>query len=258
MLVYTIKGEGKPVVLLHAFPLDGEMWEAQQNKLASKAKVIVPDLPGFGGSSIIPEESTIAGMAVFVARLLDDLGIKEPVFLGGLSMGGYVAFEFLRQFPNRLSGLGLFATRAVPDSEEGKQNRVKSIEAIEKFGMEPFVRKIVKSQTGKSTQEKHPEIVKQAMDIMFENAPDGSIHALKAMKDRRDSSDLLPQIKIPVLVVAGEEDVIISAADMKAMHEKIKGSEFHAVKASGHLVNLEQPEIFDQILRSFLERNHLI
>ncbi len=255
MLSYSIEGNGRPFVLLHAFPLHSGMWRPQAKLLAKKNRLILPDLPGFGKSPP-QEEPSIPAMARDVATLLDHSGIKEPVFMGGLSMGGYVAFEFLRQFPQRVRGLGLFATRAVPDSPEARENRFRSVESIERFGLEPYTKKIVKSQLGKSTQESNPGVAKEALDIMNSNAASSAIDALRAMAERRDSTELLAPISFPVLIAAGEEDALIPVADMRSMHDKIRGSEFHVVAKSGHLINLEQPEVFNGILETFLEKHH--
>ena len=254
MLHAQIEGKGKPLVLIHAFPLSSDMWKAQAGILKNKYTIILPDLPGFGKSQ--PQvKPSIPDMAKQLAQLLDHLQIKEPVIVGGLSMGGYVAFEFFRQFPERLKGLLLFATRANPDSPEARENRFRAIEAIEKFGLETFVKKIIKSQLGKTTQEKHPEVMEQAVKIMLSNTPEAAIHALRAMAERRDSSELPPQIKVPVLVLAGEEDTICPAAEMRGMQEKISNSEFHAVSQSGHLINLEKPEVFQSLVDNYLKKH---
>lgn len=251
MLGYETRGTGMPLVLVHAFPLSRKMWYATADLLKSKFQVILPDLPGFGTS---PRQTnpSVPEMAVEIAALLDHLKIKEPVILGGLSLGGYVALECARQFSRRIRALGLFATRATPDSPEARENRFRSIDALEKFGMEPYTKKIIKSQTGKTTQEKHPEILEAALKIMAANSKEGAEDALKAMAGRRDSSDLLSSIKVPTLVIAGDEDSLIPPADMESMHQKIPGSEFHLVKQSGHLINLEQPETFHTHFRNFL------
>ena len=253
MLSYETKGKGLPLVLIHAFPLSRKMWTAASANLIDEFKIILPDLPGFGDSARQAKPS-IPDMAREVAALLDRLKITEPVWMGGLSMGGYVLFEFLRQFPKRVRGLGLFATRATADTPEARENRLRAIEAIEKCGMEPYAEKIVKSQLGKTTLEKNPEILRTAWDIMRSQAREGAMDALKAMAQRRDSSDLLGAIRVPTLIMAGSEDTIVPEAEMEAMHRQISGSEFYAIPQSGHLVNLEQPGPFHRILKNFLDR----
>lgn len=252
-LSVKVHGQGQPLVLLHAFPLTSAMWENQFEIFTKKFKVILPDLPGFGQSALQSEPS-VPDMGLQVGHLLEHLNIQEPVILGGLSMGGYAAFEVLRQFPKKIKALMLFATRATPDSSEAKENRFKSIEAIEKFGLEPYVKKIIKSQLGKTTQEKHPELIHKAISIMLTNSKESAINGLKAMAVRRDSSDLLSKIKMPVLVVAGAEDGIAPAEEMRSMHQKIDGSEFHAIPECGHLINLEQPSLFNSLVENFLKK----
>lgn len=252
MLACKTQGEGNPLVFLHAFPLSSAMWKKEIEIFSAQFKVIAPDLPGFGQSAR-PADS-VAAMASEVASLLDHLQITKPVILAGLSMGGYAALEFYRQFPSRVRGLGLFATRATPDTPEAKQKRMLSIEAIEKFGIDPFARKIVKSQLGKTTQDSNPALIEQVTSMMKEAKPESAIAALRAMADRRDNTDILGQIKFPVLVVAGQEDEIAPAEEMRKMNGQIPGSEFHAVAESGHLVNLEQPAVFHGLLNSFLNR----
>jgi 3-oxoadipate enol-lactonase len=253
MLSYEKHGDGTPLVLIHAFPLSRVMWHSTAALFQKQFKVILPDLPGFGLSDR-QKQPSIAGMAAEIAALLDFLKITEPVILAGLSMGGYTAFEFQRQFPKRVRALGLFATRAKPDSPEARENRFKSIEALDKFGMEPFAKKIVKSQLGKTTLETKPEVTEQVTAMMTANAKEGAMDALKAMADRRDSSDLLSAVRVPTLVVAGNEDTIVPAADMENMSRSIPGAEFHAVAQSGHLINLEQPAAFHSLLKSFLAK----
>ncbi len=253
MLAFETSGQGSPAVFLHAFPLSSTMWKKEREYLSSKFKVITPDFPGFGKSSL-NSGLTVADMADATAALLDSLKIQTPVFLAGLSMGGYAAFEFLRKYPNRVRAMGLFATRATPDTPEAREKRMQSIAAIEKFGIDPFARKIVKSQLGKTTQEKNLALVTEVLEMMKKTSPEAAIAALRALADRRDSSDLLKSISFPVLVVAGEEDEIAPAAVMKEMHAQIPGAEYHVLPGAAHLVNLEQPRLFRDILENFVKK----
>lgn len=255
MLTARDEGKGPVLVLLHAFPLHSGMWEAQAEFFSKTHRVIAPDLPGFGQSSSQLEPS-IPAMARDVAESLSRAGVKEPVFMAGLSMGGYVALEFLRQFPDRVKGLGLFATRATADTDEARKNRFRSIEAIERFGITPYVKKIIKSQLGKTTQETGPEIAAKAHEIMISNPQKSAVDALQAMAVRQDSTDLLEGIRFPVLILAGEEDTLAPASEMRGMHEQIFRSEFHAISGAGHLINLEQAAAFNNSLQVFLEKNH--
>ncbi len=244
------------VVLVHAFPLSHVMWQAQIDALASQSRVIAPDLPGFGGSARQAKPS-IPQMAQEIAALLDRLKITEPVFIGGLSMGGYVVFEFLRQFPQRVRALGLFSTRAAADSPEAREGRLKTAQKIQADGLQPFSKAILPKLLGKTTLESNPAAVRQVTDLILANKPEGVADALLAMADRRDSSDLLPAIRVPMLVVAGEQDSFIPPAEAEAMAAAIPGADLHVMKEAGHLLNLEQPVAFQQLIKQFLTRHKI-
>ncbi len=242
------------LLLLHAFPHSSKMWEPNIAELSKTYRVLAPDLAGFGKSPVL-REWAMADSADMIAKSLDDRGIQGPVFVAGVSMGGYMALEFFKNFPERFCGLGLFATRSAPDTPDALEKRRLSIEAVEKFGVEPFARKAVKSQLGKTTQEKNPVLVEKVLSFMKEASPQATVHAIKAIAGRKDNSDLLPKINFPVLVIAGAEDEICPPSEMEKMASLISGAEFHVINESGHLVNLEQIESFQRIFENFLLKN---
>lgn len=253
MLAYEETGRGLPVVLLHAFPLSGRMWRFQEEAFAGTVRLIIPDLPSFGNSARQTSPS-VPDMAAEVAALLDHLRIHEPVFIGGLSMGGYAAFEFYRQFPARVRGLGLFSTRASADTEEARAKRMKTIELIEKSGLEPFIQAVTPNLLGRTTLEKNPEAAAFVREMILANRPEGVTDSLRAMAARRDSTDLLGTIRVPVLVAAGDEDLFIPLAEAEKMHQAVPGALFARMSGAGHLVNLETPEKFNEVLGGFLKR----
>jgi len=252
MLQYSESGKGKPVVLVHAFPLSSKMWEGQVRQLSRFARVITPEIPGLGGSPSQAEPS-IAETARQLARLLDRLEIREPVMIGGLSMGGYVTFEFLRQFPERVGALGLFATRANADSHEIRDKRAKTIHKIRTEGLEAFIPAVIMNLLGETTRRTHPELQRQVEALIRANSGEGVIDATRAMAARNDSQDLLPGITCPVLVIGGMEDTFVTAEETRAMQSRISGSVLHLVEGSGHLVNLEAPGVFNSALEAFLK-----
>ncbi len=251
MLNVVTAGRGTPVLLIHAFPLSHAMWKKQVEPLSQYACVITPDLPGFGGSSRQGKPS-IPDMARACGQVLDHLGVKEPAVVCGLSMGGYITFEFLRQFPQRVKALGLFSTRAAADTPEARENRFKTAEKINADGLGPFSKVILPKLLGRTTLIEHPNTAKQVTDMILANKPGGVADALYAMADRKDSSDLLAAIRVPTLVVAGEEDTFIPADEAEKMADAIPGAEFHLIKEAGHLVNSEKPEEFTRALDRFL------
>ncbi len=251
MLAYESSGQGIPLVLIHAFPLSSSMWKPQIKNLERKGKVIALDLPGFGRS---PGEAkpSIPEMAQEVARLLDSMKVQEPAMIAGLSMGGYVAFEYFRQFPERVKGLGLFSTRAGADTPEAREKRLKTADEIRQGGLESFAKIILPNLLGKTTLESNPKLIRKITGMISSNNREGVTAALLAMAERRDSTDLLGSIKCPTLIIAGDEDTLIPFSEAETMHRQIAGSQLHSLSKAGHLVNLEQPVAFQKIFEKFL------
>ena len=256
MIAYQTKGKGTPIVLIHAFPLSSQMWDRQIEEFSEFGQVIAPDLPGFG-RSVLHSEVSIADMAKEIAELLESLRITEPAFIGGLSLGGYVAFELMRQFPEKVRALGLFSTRPTADTSEARQKRMQAIEMIEKEGIPAFAQKTVHSLLGKSATEDKPDLVKLVESMILKNPEGGIVNALRAMADRRDSTDLVKKIDVPVLILAGSEDEVIPPSASETMHAQISDSVLEIIHCSGHLVSLEQPSAFRLALIRFLEERIL-
>lgn len=240
-----------PVLLFHAFPLSSAMWSAEKARPGKVCRLITPDLPGFGRAPR-QKEPSIPEMALGAARLLDEMGVREPAAVGGLSMGGYVAFEFLRRFPERVKALVLLSTRASADTPEGRAKRLKTVEDIRTKGLEPFSRAVLPNLLGKTTLSTRPEVGRRVTEMILANRPEGVADALLAMAARRDSTDLLGAIRVPTLVVAGDEDTFIRPEEAEGMASRIPGARLEVVSQAGHLVNLEQPEFFQALLEQFL------
>lgn len=251
MLSYSEAGQGTPLILLHAFPLSRAMWKREVEAFTPSTRVITPDLPGFGGSPRLSPPS-IQGMAKSVAELLDQLNIKEPAIIAGLSMGGYVALEFIRQFPQRVKALGLFSTRAAADSPEQAAGRMKLVDRLRAEGIDVLMTASLPKLVGRTTASSRPEVMKDVEQLIRAASPDGVIDALRAMAERRGSTLLLPSIRCPVLILAGEEDALIPAQESQAMAQAIPGAQLEVIPQAGHLVNVEQPEKFHRRLSSWL------
>jgi pimeloyl-ACP methyl ester carboxylesterase len=250
---YSEHGQGDPIVLLHAFPLNGGMWEPQASALKDEYRVVIPDYPGFGKSSYSPVRPDIDYFAENVRKLLDELEL-DRVVLGGLSMGGYVAFACLRLFPERISALILANTRPDPDSEEARENRDNMARRVSEDGIEVLVEMQMERLLSPNTLENNQEVVDKVETLMLESSPDGVVAALGAMRDRPNSKPLLPKIEVPTLVVGGEEDAISSPEVMGEMAASIPGSIHHTISGAGHLSNMEAPEEFNDVLRNFLTK----
>ena len=245
------EGPGDPLVLLHAFPLDSRMFEPQRKALAGLRRLITPDYPGFGRSPRIPAQPDVRYYAEGVRGLLDRLGL-ERVVLGGVSMGGYVAFECLRLFPQRVSGLVLANTRPEPDSEEMRQNRKEMARRVADEGVGVLVELQMGRLLSRNTFEGNEDVVEKVRAMILESNPNGIVAALGAMRERPDSTPLLGKIGVPTLIIGGEEDEISSPEIMGAMAEKIPDSRHVTLSGAGHLSNLEAPERFNAALKEFL------
>lgn len=252
-LNFTEQGAGTALLLLHAFPLSHAMWSGELARFAAMRRVITPDLPGFGRSPRLTTPS-IPAMARAVAALLDGLGIREPVMLGGLSMGGYVAFEFLRQFPDRVKALGLFSTKAAPDSPEQRAGRLKLVDQLKQAGIGALMQTTVPKLLGPTTVSRRPAVAHALERAARAASVDGVADALRAMAARADSRPLLASIACPTLVVAGGEDRVIPVAESEAMAEGIPGARLDVIPEAGHLVNLEQPDAFQGIVEAWIRR----
>ena len=246
------EGVGDPLVLLHAFPLDSRMFEPQAKALAGLRRLITPDYPGFGRSPRAPAQPDVRYYAEGVRGLLDRLGL-ERVVLGGVSMGGYVSFECLRLFPQRVSGLVLASTRAEPDSEEMKENRKKMARRVADEGVGVLIELQLGRLLAPGTLEGNERVVDEVRAMILESNPNGIVAALGAMRERPDSTPLLGEIKVPTLVIGGEEDAISSPEVMGAMAKKIPDSRHVTLPGAGHLSNLEAPAAFNAALKKFLE-----
>jgi pimeloyl-ACP methyl ester carboxylesterase len=249
-LAHADVGNGLPVVLLHAFPLNRTMWEPQIAALFGECRCIVPDLRGFGDS---PKSGpySMDVMADDVIALLDALQIERAV-VGGLSMGGYVALNLVRRYRPRVRALLLADTRAPADTPEGRQKRDELIAVARSEGAAAVAEKQITGLIGKSTREKQPELVDRIRGVMAGESVDGIVGALEAMKGRADSTALLATIDIPTLVVVGEEDVVTPPKEARAMHEQIRGSRLEIIPGAGHLSNIERPAAFNAALSDFV------
>jgi len=247
-IAYTDEGSGAPIVFLHGFPFNRSMWRDQIDALRETHRVIAPDLRGHGESEVAPV--TIPEMARDVAGLLTALDINQAV-VGGLSMGGYVALSFCRQFSERVTALLLADTRASADTEEGKQNRALQAERVMLEGMEGIANEMLPKLL---RPESKPDVVSRVRQMIVRTKPLGAVAALQAMATRDDQTDFLSRINKPTLILVGVEDVITPLKDSQLMLHEIQRSSLEIIQQAGHVSNLEQPEQFNRLVNVFLER----
>lgn len=255
VVAYDESGQGTPVVLIHGYPLNRMIWEAQWEGLAQNAHIIAPDLRGFGESEMIAGTTEISTYADDVREFLDALGVNEPAVIVGLSMGGYVAMAYLRRYPNHVAGLILANTKATADTIEGKAGRDKNITLAQAQGAGAIADAMLPKVLSPKTYATKPELVAQVKTIMASATVPGIIGALESMRDRPDSTGTLLEYSQPVLIIAGADDQLMSAADQENMRQAARNSTLVTIPDAGHLSPMEQPEAFNDAVKEFLRMN---
>ena len=234
------------VVFLHAFPLQSAMWEPTLGAIPEGWRAIALDFRWEAGVGM-------ADLAGDVVDLLDHLDVGRAAVVG-CSLGGYVAFEMVRSAPRYIAALGLVSTRPGADSEEGRANRAKMIELVDREGVDAIATQMVPKLLGAATQRDRPDIGQHVRSLILQNTSGRVKAAVTAMMDRKDATPLLANIDVPALIVHGAEDVLIPPAEAEGMSRAIRNSRLELIPMSGHLPNLEQPAHFDGVLREFLNK----
>jgi 3-oxoadipate enol-lactonase len=246
------EGNGRPLLFVHGFPLNHTMWRGQLTEFAGEYRVIAPDLRGFGRSDVGDVTVTIEQFADDLAAIVDELGVREPVTLVGLSMGGYVAWQFVRKYRHRLRALVLCDTRAAADSPEAAENRLKVADTVLAEGTEALATAMVRKLFARPTIETRPAVVEAVRNVILSANPQGVAAAQRAMAARPDATGMLATIDVPTLVVVGEDDVISPVDEMRRISEAIRGARLVVIAAAGHMAPLEHPAAFNAALGEFL------
>jgi 3-oxoadipate enol-lactonase len=239
------------LVLLHAFPLNARMWQRQLTLAEAGWHVIVPQLRGFDGGTGERQASSVDDYAGDVIDLLDSLHIDEAV-IGGLSMGGYIAFAVLRHAARYVHALVLADTKSQADSPEAVEGRKRLLQTLDAHGAAGVADEMIPKLLGETTRRERPEVVAQVRELVLASSAAAIGAAIRALMSRPDSTPLLPTIHVPTLILVGVEDTVTPVANALEMQRGIAGAELVQIPAAGHLSNLEQPEAFDAALARFL------
>jgi 3-oxoadipate enol-lactonase len=263
-LAYRDTGSGVPVVFLHATPLDGDYWRPLIEDLGG-IRAIVPDLRGHGRSELgskLPVGGfarvadapvlTMAQLATDVLGLLDHLKLPDAVF-AGCSVGGYVLLELWRRAPQRMTGLAFVCSKAQPDAEANLVKRAASIAQIRAGGTAGFFDGNAQSLIGATARERRPEIVAELRTRMTLTS-DAVVAVQAGLATRPDSLPTVATIGVPVLAMAGGEDVAITPADMEAFNAAPGGCEYHLLPDAGHFAAYEQPQKIAALLAEWLRQ----
>ncbi len=249
---YLEAGAGRPLILLHSFPLIADQFIPQLRHVPSGWRFIAPDLAGFGP---LPSDEdpprTMDGQAERVLELMDHLGIDRAA-IGGVSMGGYVTLAIARKAMTRTTALVLADTRATPDTEDGRAARDRMIAMVERDGMAGLAAEMMPKLVGPTSRRERPDVAPSVEALIAANTVAGIRAAILALKTRPDSRPLLPTISCPTLILCGEEDEPTPPAESEAMHAAIAQSRYVPLRRAGHLSNLEVPDRFNDALTEFL------
>lgn len=254
-IAYAVVGDGPPLVLLHPFPAHHEFWLPAAQALTSRYRLVLPDLRAHGDSDAGEGPATMKKHALDLVRVLQDAGVDRALFCG-VSIGGYVLFEFWRRLRGRVAGLVLCDTRPQPDTPEGRGNRLKSAEDVLERGTELFIDTMIPKLLGKTTLAARPDLVDGARRMMLKMSPSDIAQVQRGMAERPDSVPTLKTIDVPTLIMIGQEDGLSTVADGELMRANISGSQLKVIPKGGHYAAWEQPEEVGKLLRQFADAHH--
>jgi pimeloyl-ACP methyl ester carboxylesterase len=252
-IAFDIKGEGTPIVLLHAFPLNRSMWQPQIDFLSRFCKIIAPDLGGFGETEPRDQPSLMQSLAGDVLALLESLDFRQCVVCG-LSMGGYIAFELWRQCRESVKALILADTRAEADTADARKARKTMADSVLETGVAPIADMMPEKLLGKTTYAQNKDMVEHVRKLIAGNHPQAISNAQLGMMQRPDSTPDLAKIACPVLVIVGEEDLLTPRVHSEKMSNEIPNATLAVIPSAGHLSNLEQPAEFNRAIADFLKK----
>ena len=252
MVNYTDAGpdEAPVIIFIHGFPLNKFMWDKQMDVLMDNFRVIAYDIRGHGESDAGNEAFSIDLFVADLVDFMDALRIHQ-VSLCGLSMGGYIALKAIESYPERFEALVLCDTTCLADSPEAKEKRMKAIESIIQKGVAQYADDSVKNFFPQESFTTSPEVISSVKEMIINTSELSLCSTLLALSSRQETCTGLPDIKVPVLILAGEKDGIIPPSAANFMHENIKKSSMQVISLAGHLSNLENPEEFNKHLKLF-------
>ncbi len=256
----TVSGAGSeaiaPVVLLHGYCGSRQYWDAVVPLLSAEYDVVVPDLRGHGESPA-PEQQiySMEQLADDTVALLDRLGIAQAYVIGH-SLGGYATLALAERHPDRLLGFGLVHSTSLPDTDAGKEGRIKAADQIRMTGIQPFVDGLIPKLFAQEHQQR-PDIVKQiahAKEIGYGTSTQGAIGCAMGMRERPDRTHVLQQTQLPVLLLAGERDEVIPPARRFPVEAR-PNIMTATLPETGHMSMMEDPAASAQVLLAFLDKS---
>lgn len=252
-IAYHDSGSGKPILFLHSFGHNKDMWYPQLNHLLELGyRVIAPDMPGHGDSSFNRESHTVDLIGQSYIELLNELGIERTI-VAGISIGGYIALRMWARRPDLISGLIMCCSKAEADTDAIKDRRRTQIENIRKNGLESFVETGAPKRVSPKTAEERPWVVDWIKMMNFTVSAEANAATLEAMALKEDDTDTLSTIDVPTLILSGSHDIFIPEESPHNLHKGIRGSVHHVIQDAGHVASLENPTEVNRRMEEFLK-----
>jgi len=251
ILEYDDAGKGLPLLLIHGFPHDRRLWRSQIAGLEGTARVIAPDLRGFGASGDPAGTMSMDEHAADLHALLEELGIQKVV-VAGLSMGGYIALAFLARYPTVVKGLILCNTRAAADTDEAREGRETTARKVMVEGVAPLAKTMLPGMLTQEFRSTRPGSSASIQTMMQEQRTAGVVSALRGMALRPDRTPMLGTITVPTLIITSSADKVIPPSESEAMAKAIPESTLVVIDGAAHLSNVEAPEAFNSAVRGFM------
>jgi pimeloyl-ACP methyl ester carboxylesterase len=254
LAVHT-RGRGRPMLFLHAFPLDHRMW-ARQEPLADHFRLIMPDQRGFGGSHSADGPTSIEQLADDAVAVLDALHVEEPAIVCGCSMGGYVAQHVAIRHPARVHALVLVDTKLEADTTEARAARADLAAKVQRLGQEivaaAMVPRLLAAAHASDGMPARAEIEARLQTMILEQPVSTIVAALGALATRPDMTDCMRSCCVPTLLVVGSEDQITPPECLMRAEEIIPEARLLIVPQAGHMTPLETPAVFNSAVLEFL------
>jgi pimeloyl-ACP methyl ester carboxylesterase len=252
-IIYTDKGTGPVVVLLHGFCESKDIWISFAKQLATSHRVICPDLPGFGESILDRDDISMEWFAEQLHALMMQLNIRSFTFIGH-SLGGYVGLAYAATYMQHLTGLCLFHSTAYADSGERKENRNKTIAFIEKYGADMFTQSFIEPLFLLKNRDRLKNDIAELKRIAKQSSQKGIIATTKAMRDRTDRTQVLALATFPILLIGGKNDATIPISSLQKLAQLSPLIDLACIDECGHMGMFEQKEKTFEVLKEFLEK----
>lgn len=247
---YYDYGQGNPVVLLHGFCGSSAYWNNVVPSLQNNYRILVPDLRGHGQSGQTTQTHTMELFAEDIHDLLQAINVQKATLIGH-SLGGYITLAFAEKYASRLHAFGLVHSTAYPDTEQAKENRLAGIATIQAEGLKSYIERLIPKLFAPSSLTTMPQLVQEAMQIGYDTNPVGAQATLEGMRQRPDRRHVLSNTKIPILLVAGSQDQVISPERTFCIQDDhIRHQLF---EHTGHMSMYEDPELLTSTLDQFLQ-----